>query len=154
MRILVLFFFLSPQYAWENFCCIKAQGKQHAMLISFAKKRKTYFLIINKKKRENENQGMFACSDFSEIEFWPKNYAEKCVVGNQKKIFFSLKKIVFRCNIKQVGCENVCFNEFSPISHVRFWGFQVKTKRSKKFFSCFLSNVDHCCKILHYKPCD
>ena len=27
--------------------------------------------------------------------------------------------------IKQPGCENVCFNKFSPISHVRFWGFEI-----------------------------
>lgn len=32
---------------------------------------------------------------------------------------------IFSCNIKQPGCENVCFNDFSPISHVRFWGFQI-----------------------------
>ena len=35
------------------------------------------------------------------------------------------EQAAFRCNIKQPGCENVCFNDFSPISHVRFWGFQI-----------------------------
>lgn len=31
----------------------------------------------------------------------------------------------FRCNTAQPGCNNVCFNYFSPISHIRFWGFQL-----------------------------
>ena len=31
----------------------------------------------------------------------------------------------FRCNTGQLGCNNVCFNKFSPISHIRFWGFQL-----------------------------
>ena len=35
------------------------------------------------------------------------------------------EQAAFRCNIKQPGCENVCFNKFSPISHVRFWGFEI-----------------------------
>nr|CAB3262636.1 uncharacterized protein LOC100181149 [Phallusia mammillata] len=35
------------------------------------------------------------------------------------------EQAAFKCNTKQPGCENVCFNDFSPISHVRFWGFQV-----------------------------
>ncbi|CBY06789.1 unnamed protein product [Oikopleura dioica] len=31
----------------------------------------------------------------------------------------------FRCNTKEVGCENVCFNQFAPISNVRLWGLQL-----------------------------
>lgn len=31
----------------------------------------------------------------------------------------------FRCNTAQPGCNNVCFNRFSPISHIRFWGIQI-----------------------------
>ena len=32
----------------------------------------------------------------------------------------------FKCNVgPQPGCENVCFNKFSPISHLRFWSFQI-----------------------------
>ena len=32
----------------------------------------------------------------------------------------------FKCNVgPQPGCENVCFNTFSPISHLRFWSFQI-----------------------------
>nr|XP_018670894.2 uncharacterized protein LOC100184800 [Ciona intestinalis] len=31
----------------------------------------------------------------------------------------------FKCNTQQPGCTNVCFNSFSPISHLRFWSFQI-----------------------------
>ena len=31
----------------------------------------------------------------------------------------------FRCDTMQPGCVNVCYNEFSPISHIRFWGIQI-----------------------------
>ena len=38
------------------------------------------------------------------------------------KNYFKLSK-----NKKQfkIGCTNVCFNMFSPISHIRFWSFQI-----------------------------
>ena len=29
------------------------------------------------------------------------------------------------CDTNQPGCKNVCFNRFSPISHMRFWAFQI-----------------------------
>ncbi|XP_008323250.1 gap junction gamma-1 protein-like isoform X3 [Cynoglossus semilaevis] len=31
----------------------------------------------------------------------------------------------FVCNTQQPGCENVCYDSFAPLSHVRFWIFQV-----------------------------
>ncbi|XP_039248917.2 gap junction delta-2 protein-like [Styela clava] len=31
----------------------------------------------------------------------------------------------FICNTLQPGCDNVCFNRFSPISHIRFWAMQI-----------------------------
>ncbi|KAM9836277.1 gap junction gamma-1 protein-like [Aulostomus maculatus] len=31
----------------------------------------------------------------------------------------------FICNTNQPGCENVCYDAFAPLSHVRFWIFQV-----------------------------
>ncbi|XP_074482842.1 gap junction gamma-1 protein-like [Sebastes fasciatus] len=31
----------------------------------------------------------------------------------------------FICNTAQPGCENVCYDAFAPLSHVRFWIFQV-----------------------------
>jgi len=31
----------------------------------------------------------------------------------------------FSCNTKQPGCTNVCFNAFTPVSHVRLWELQV-----------------------------
>nr|XP_032801295.1 gap junction gamma-1 protein-like [Petromyzon marinus] len=30
----------------------------------------------------------------------------------------------FACNTAQPGCENVCYDSFAPLSHVRFWVFQ------------------------------
>lgn len=32
---------------------------------------------------------------------------------------------VFRCDTNQPGCSQMCFNRFSPMSHPRFWAFQV-----------------------------
>uniref|UniRef100_UPI00398EF5C4 gap junction Cx32.7 protein n=1 Tax=Pristiophorus japonicus TaxID=55135 RepID=UPI00398EF5C4 len=31
----------------------------------------------------------------------------------------------FTCNTRQPGCKNVCYNTFAPISHLRFWVFQI-----------------------------
>lgn len=31
----------------------------------------------------------------------------------------------FVCNSLQPGCENVCYDAFAPLSHIRFWVFQV-----------------------------
>ncbi|CAI9589306.1 unnamed protein product [Staurois parvus] len=31
----------------------------------------------------------------------------------------------FECNIRQPGCENVCFDHFFPISQVRLWALQL-----------------------------
>ncbi|KAE8581527.1 hypothetical protein XENTR_v10024822 [Xenopus tropicalis] len=31
----------------------------------------------------------------------------------------------FTCNTQQPGCENVCYDAFAPLSHVRFWVFQI-----------------------------
>lgn len=31
----------------------------------------------------------------------------------------------FKCNTKEVGCDNVCFNRFTPLSNVRLWGLQL-----------------------------
>ncbi|XP_029905251.1 gap junction gamma-1 protein-like isoform X2 [Myripristis murdjan] len=31
----------------------------------------------------------------------------------------------FVCNTQQPGCENVCYDAFAPLSHIRFWVFQV-----------------------------
>ncbi|XP_067315466.1 gap junction gamma-1 protein-like [Pseudorasbora parva] len=31
----------------------------------------------------------------------------------------------FVCNTLQPGCDNVCYDAFAPLSHVRFWVFQI-----------------------------
>jgi len=31
----------------------------------------------------------------------------------------------FTCNTRQPGCENVCYDEAFPISHIRFWVLQI-----------------------------
>ncbi|XP_049633994.1 gap junction gamma-2 protein [Suncus etruscus] len=31
----------------------------------------------------------------------------------------------FTCNTRQPGCDNVCYDAFAPLSHVRFWVFQI-----------------------------
>ncbi|XP_016418753.1 gap junction gamma-1 protein-like [Sinocyclocheilus rhinocerous] len=31
----------------------------------------------------------------------------------------------FVCNTAQPGCNNVCYDAFAPLSHIRFWVFQI-----------------------------
>jgi len=31
----------------------------------------------------------------------------------------------FQCSVKESGCENMCYNHFAKISHMRFWAFQL-----------------------------
>ncbi|KAM9382190.1 gap junction beta-7 protein [Phaethornis superciliosus] len=31
----------------------------------------------------------------------------------------------FQCSIRQPGCENVCFDHFFPVSHIRLWTLQL-----------------------------
>ncbi|KAM8872738.1 gap junction gamma-1 protein-like [Synchiropus picturatus] len=45
------------------------------------------------------------------------------VVGGETIYYDEQSKFV--CNTNQPGCENVCYDAFAPLSHVRFWIFQV-----------------------------
>lgn len=47
------------------------------------------------------------------------------VIGSLGDRVYADEQSEFRCNTAQPGCNNVCFNNFSPISHLRFWGFQM-----------------------------
>lgn len=38
---------------------------------------------------------------------------------------YSDEQTKFTCNTKQPGCDNVCYDSFAPLSHVRFWVFQI-----------------------------
>ena len=44
-------------------------------------------------------------------------------VGGESIYYDEQSKFV--CNTKQPGCENVCYDAFAPLSHVRFWVFQI-----------------------------
>ncbi|XP_075033428.1 gap junction gamma-1 protein [Mixophyes fleayi] len=45
------------------------------------------------------------------------------VVGGESIYYDEQSK--FECNTDQPGCENVCYDAFAPLSHVRFWVFQI-----------------------------
>ncbi|KAM9296893.1 gap junction gamma-1 protein [Gastrophryne carolinensis] len=45
------------------------------------------------------------------------------VVGGESIYYDEQSK--FQCNTDQPGCENVCYDAFAPLSHVRFWVFQI-----------------------------
>ena len=47
------------------------------------------------------------------------------IIGTLGDRVYADEQSEFRCSTSQHGCTNVCFDAFSPISHVRFWGFQV-----------------------------
>lgn len=38
---------------------------------------------------------------------------------------YSDEQSKFTCNTKQPGCDNVCYDSFAPLSHIRFWVFQI-----------------------------
>ncbi|KAH1184896.1 gap junction gamma-1 protein-like [Mauremys mutica] len=44
-------------------------------------------------------------------------------VGGESIYYDEQSKFV--CNTQQPGCENVCYDAFAPLSHVRFWIFQI-----------------------------
>ncbi|XP_077571663.1 gap junction gamma-1 protein-like [Stigmatopora nigra] len=44
-------------------------------------------------------------------------------VGGESIYYDEQSKFV--CNTNQPGCENVCYDAYAPLSHVRFWIFQV-----------------------------
>ncbi|XP_036428997.1 LOW QUALITY PROTEIN: gap junction gamma-1 protein-like [Colossoma macropomum] len=44
-------------------------------------------------------------------------------VGGESIYYDEQSKFV--CNTAQPGCENVCYDTFAPLSHVRFWVFQI-----------------------------
>ncbi|XP_062389302.1 gap junction gamma-1 protein-like [Sardina pilchardus] len=44
-------------------------------------------------------------------------------VGGESIYYDEQSKFV--CNTLQPGCENVCYDSFAPLSHVRFWVFQI-----------------------------
>ena len=44
-------------------------------------------------------------------------------VGGESIYYDEQSKFV--CNSLQPGCENVCYDAFAPLSHVRFWVFQI-----------------------------
>ena len=47
------------------------------------------------------------------------------VIGTLGDRVYADEQSEFRCSTSQQGCTNVCFDSFSPVSHVRFWGFQI-----------------------------
>ncbi|KAM8768292.1 gap junction delta-2 protein-like [Acanthopagrus schlegelii] len=38
---------------------------------------------------------------------------------------YSDEQSKFTCNTQQPGCNNVCYDIFAPVSHLRFWVFQI-----------------------------
>lgn len=44
-------------------------------------------------------------------------------VGGESIYYDEQSKFV--CNTAQPGCENVCYDAFAPLSHVRYWVFQI-----------------------------
>ncbi|AWP17747.1 putative gap junction gamma-1 protein-like [Scophthalmus maximus] len=44
-------------------------------------------------------------------------------VGGESIYYDEQSKFV--CNTAQPGCENICYDSFAPLSHVRFWVFQI-----------------------------
>ncbi|KAI4896609.1 hypothetical protein NFI96_008468 [Prochilodus magdalenae] len=38
---------------------------------------------------------------------------------------YSDEQSKFTCNTLQPGCNNVCYDNFAPVSHLRFWVFQI-----------------------------
>ncbi|XP_043910821.1 gap junction delta-2 protein-like [Protopterus annectens] len=41
------------------------------------------------------------------------------------EVVYSDEQSKFTCNTLQPGCNNVCYDTFAPVSHLRFWVFQI-----------------------------
>jgi len=47
------------------------------------------------------------------------------VLGTAAEEVWGDEQSDFTCNTQQPGCENVCYDEAFPISHIRFWVLQI-----------------------------
>jgi len=62
---------------------------------------------------------------------------------------YSDEQSSFKCNTLQVGCENVCFNQISPMSQIRFWTVQIIfTCAPTVIFILWAINSVHCMNAL------
>jgi len=58
--------------------------------------------------------------------WWTVNFVFRMfVVGTLGGGIYGDEQGVFKCDTQQPGCNQMCFNRFSPMQHPRFWGFQV-----------------------------
>lgn len=58
--------------------------------------------------------------------WWTVNFVFRMfVVGSLGGGIYGDEQGVFRCDTTQPGCNQMCFNRFSPMQHPRFWGFQI-----------------------------
>lgn len=53
---------------------------------------------------------------------------------------YSDEQSAFRCSTKVIGCDNVCYDRFSKISHIRFWAFQLLAVASPAVLFHFFSS--------------
>lgn len=47
------------------------------------------------------------------------------VLGTAAEEVWGDEQSDFTCNTQQPGCENVCYDEAFPVSHIRFWVLQI-----------------------------
>ncbi|XP_038172592.1 gap junction alpha-6 protein-like [Arvicola amphibius] len=47
------------------------------------------------------------------------------LLGTAIESAWSDEQLKFRCNTQQPGCENICYDQAFPISHVRLWVLQI-----------------------------
>ena len=47
---------------------------------------------------------------------------------------YSDEQSKFTCNTQQPGCSNVCYDIFAPVSHLRFWVFQIVSVSTPSIF--------------------
>ncbi|XP_026690574.2 gap junction beta-2 protein isoform X1 [Ciona intestinalis] len=45
----------------------------------------------------------------------------------------------FKCSTDVVGCQNICYNQFAKVSHMRFWAFQLLAVATPTVFFHFYS---------------
>lgn len=58
--------------------------------------------------------------------WWTVNFVFRMfIVGTIGGGIYGDEQGVFRCDTNQPGCNQMCFNRFSPMQHPRFWGFQI-----------------------------
>ena len=62
---------------------------------------------------------------FGQVWFWLWIVFRLIVVASIGGQVYEDEREQFKCSTQVIGCENVCYDRFAKISHLRFWSFEL-----------------------------